>query len=96
LINATKVSGRTQKGLGIGVLNAITKNRYGLLRDTITGIEREVLLDPLTNYNVLVLDQTLKNNSSISIANTNAWRSGADYDANVTASLFRFNEKKNI
>jgi len=53
-------------------------------------------LDPLTNYNVLVLDQTLKNNSSISIANTNAWRSGADYDANVTAGLFSFNDKKNM
>ena len=25
LINATKISGRTQKGLGIGFLNAITK-----------------------------------------------------------------------
>ena len=28
LINATKISGRTQKGLGIGVLNAITKPQY--------------------------------------------------------------------
>ena len=28
IINATKVSGRTQKGLGIGVLNAVTQNQY--------------------------------------------------------------------
>jgi hypothetical protein len=43
-----------------------------------------------------VLDQTLKNNSSISLVNTNVWRSGSDYDANVTAGLFSLNDKKNM
>ncbi len=95
LINATKVSGRTQKGLGIGVLNAVTNTRYATLQDATTKAEREVMIDPLTNYNVLVLDQTLKNNSSVSLVNTNVWRSGKDYDANVTAGLFSFNDKKN-
>ena len=96
LINATKISGRTQKGLGIGLLNAVTNTRYAILRDTITGAERQVLVDPLTNYNIFVLDQTLKNNSSISLVNTNTTRSGSDYDANVTAALFSFNDKKNM
>jgi len=41
------------------------------------------------------LDQTLKYNSSISLVNTNVWRSGRAYDANVTAGLFSFNNKKN-
>ena len=50
---------------------------------------------PLSNYNVLVLDQTLKNNSSVSLVNTNVWRSGDAYDANVTSGLFDFNDKKN-
>ena len=85
LINATKVSGRTAKGLGIAVLNAVTKTRYATLEDQVTKTTRDVVIDPLTNYNVLVLDQTLKNNSSISLVNTNVWRSGKDYDANVTA-----------
>ncbi len=96
LINATKVSGRTQKGLGIGVLNAITKTRYAVLEDTTAKHSRSVLIDPLTNYSVLVFDQTLKNNSSVSLVNTNVWRSGHDYDANVTAALFSFNDKKNM
>jgi hypothetical protein len=96
LINATKVSGRTQKGLGIGILNAITNHRYGIVEDTLTKTRREILLDPLTNYSVIVFDQTLKNNSSISLVNTNVWRSGGTYDANVTAGLFSINDKKNM
>lgn len=96
LINATKISGRTSKGLGIGVLNAITNNRYAVLLDTITGKQRKVLIDPLTNFSDIVLDQTLKNNSSVSLVNTNVWRSGAEYDANVTAGLFNFYDKKLI
>ena len=95
LINATKISGRTQKGLGIGILNAITQPQYAILEDKRDGRESKYQTDPLTNYNVLVLDQTLKNNSSISLVNTNVWRSGKDYDANVTAALFDFNDKKN-
>ncbi len=95
LINATKISGRTQKGLGIGVLNAVTKTRYAVFVDTLTGEHRKVAVDNLTNYNIMVLDQTLKNNSSVSLVNTNVWRSGADYDANVTAALFSLNDKKN-
>ncbi len=95
IINATKVSGRTQKGLGIGVLNAITQKQYAEFQDISTEktVKRETM--PLTNYNVLVLDQTLKNNSSVSLVNTNVWRSGNDYDANVTSALFDFNDKKN-
>lgn len=95
LINATKISGRTQKGLGIGVLNAITNTRYATLEDPGTKNQRKVTIDPLTNYSVIVLDQTMKYNSSVSLVNTNVWRSGGDYDANVTAGLFSLNDKKN-
>jgi len=95
LINASKISGRTQKGLGIGLLNAITKAQYAVIENEVTKEKREFQTDPLTNYNILVLDQTMKNNSSVSLINTNVWRSGPDYDANVTAALFNFNDKKN-
>ncbi len=96
LINASKISGRTQKGLGIGILNALTKPQYATIEDVSTKETRKYQTDPLTNYNVLVLDQTLKNNSNISLVNTNVWRSGTDYDANVTAALFSFSNKKNV
>ena len=96
LINASKISGRTQKGLGVGILNALTKPQYATIEDTLTKDRWKFQTDPLTNYNVFVLDQTLKNNSSISLVNTNVWRSGKDYDANVTAALFSFSDKKNV
>ena len=95
LINATKISGRTQNGLGIGLLNAITQPTYAYIRDNTKQQERKVETDPLTNYNVLVFDQTLKHNSSISLVNTNVIRSGTDYDANVNAFLFDLNDKSN-
>lgn len=95
LINATKVSGRTNKGFGLGVFNAITKAMYADVQDTVTKQTREIRTGPLTNYNILVFDQTLKNNSAISFINTNTWRKGDDYDANVSAALFDFNNKKN-
>ncbi len=95
LVNASKISGRTQKGLGIGVLNAITKPQYALIENYNNKEQRKIETDPLTNYNVFVLDQTMKYNSSVSFVNTNVWRSGKDYDANVSAFLFDLNDKKN-
>ncbi|HYM94152.1 MAG TPA: DUF5916 domain-containing protein, partial [Chitinophagaceae bacterium] len=95
LINATKVSGRLQNGLGIGFFNAITNPQYAVIADN-AGNERKIQTSPLTNYNIIVLNQSLKHNSSVTLVNTNAWRSGKDYDANVTAALFDFNDKKNM
>ncbi|MEP7255824.1 MAG: DUF5916 domain-containing protein [Ferruginibacter sp.] len=95
IINATKISGRTQKGLGVGVLNAVTQRQFTTFEDKNTESIRKEESMPLTNYNVFVLDQTLKHNSSISLVNTNVWRSGNDYDANVTSALFDLNNKKN-
>jgi hypothetical protein len=94
VLNATKISGRTAKGLGIGFFNAITNTMYSVVEDA-NGNKREIESQPLTNYNVFVLDQTLKNNSSVSFINTNVLRQGSSYDANVTALLLNLNDKKN-
>ncbi|MBC7903951.1 MAG: carbohydrate binding family 9 domain-containing protein [Gemmatimonadaceae bacterium] len=94
LLNATKVSGRTKGKLGIGIFNAVTKPMYATIEDD-NKTSRKYQTSPLTNYNILVLDQSLKNNSSISLINTNVLRSGADYDANVTAAILNLNNKKN-
>jgi hypothetical protein len=94
LINATKISGRLQGGLGIGVLNAIEAPQYATLEDA-NGNQWKQQTSPLTNYNIVVLDQTMKHNSSVSLVNTNVWRKGADYDANVTAGLFDLYDKTN-
>ncbi|GAB3298927.1 hypothetical protein GCM10027511_14190 [Hymenobacter humi] len=95
LLNATKISGRTSKGLGIGVFNALSNDVYATIRNQETGQEREVLTQPFSNYNIAVLDQSLKNNSYVSLINTNVTRAGRTYDANVTGGLFRFANKKN-
>ena len=95
LLNATKVSGRTSKGLGIGVFNAVSNDTYATIRNTETGQERRVLTQPLANYSIAVLDQSLKNNSYVSLINTNVTRAGSTYDANVTGGLFRFANQKN-
>jgi hypothetical protein len=95
LLNATKVSGRTSKGLGIGLFNALSNDVYATVRNTETGEEREVLTQPFSNYSIAVLDQSLKNNSYVSLINTNVTRWGKTYDANVTGGLFRFANKKN-
>ena len=93
LINATKISGRTKKKLGVGFFNAITKAQYATILDKSTGGEYKYQTSPLTNYNILVLDQAMKNNSSVSIINTNVWRSGSDYDANVTSVMWDLYDK---
>ncbi len=89
IINATKITGRTQKGLGIGILNAITLPAYATVKDTVTGQVRQVLTQDLTNYNVTVFDQSLKNDSYFSIINTNMWVRGGRRLANATAADYQ-------
>ena len=94
LINATKVSGRNSSGLGIGIFNAITAPQYAIV--SANGKDsRKIQTDPLTNYNIIVFDQSLKRNSSVSFINTNVTRAGTDYDANVSAVLWDLYDKKN-
>ncbi|RMG80408.1 MAG: hypothetical protein D6714_14690 [Bacteroidetes bacterium] len=93
LLNATKVSGRTTSGLGIGVFNAVAGKTEATIQNTETLETRKVTTSPLTNYNVLAFDQNLKNNSYVSLVNTNVFRSGEDYEANATAVVFSLKNK---
>lgn len=95
LLNALKISGRTKSGLGIGVLNAVTDKTYAEIRNTVTGEQRNELVEPLANFNVVVLDQRFRKNSSVSFVNTNVTRNGDFRDANVSALVFDLNTKKN-
>ncbi len=96
ILNAIKISGRTKKGLGIGFLNSITERTYATIRDTVSGTTRKSIIEPISNYNVFVLDQVFSGNSSISLINTNVLRDGSDFrDANVTAGVFSIADKEN-
>lgn len=94
LYNATKISGRTAKGTGIGFFNAVEQANYATVTNA-EGESREILTNPLTNYNVAVIDQNLKNNSSLTLINTNVMREGAAPDANVTGLLFDLHNNAN-
>ena len=85
MLNAVKISGRTQKGLGIGFFNAITEKTEATIKNNSTNKIRKEVIDPFTNYNILVLDQQFNQNSTISLINTNVTRNGRFRDANVTA-----------
>ncbi len=95
LFNATKISGRTNKGLGIGFFNATSGQTFATVENLESGEKREIETNPTTNYNVFVLDQNLKNNSYVTLINTNVLRAGTAYDANVTGTEFVLKNKAN-
>ncbi|MCX6265925.1 MAG: DUF5916 domain-containing protein [Bacteroidetes bacterium] len=94
IINATKISGRNAKGLGLGFFNGMTTNTWASLQDTITGASRKIMTQPFTNYNVLVFDQNLKNNSYITLINTNYYTPSDAYSANVTGAEVSIKNRK--
>ena len=94
LYNATKISGRTKKGMGIGIFNAIVGRSHATIRKS-NGEEYAINTNPLTNYSVVAVDQLLKNNSFVSLINTNVYREGQDYEANVTGVVFGLNDRSN-
>jgi hypothetical protein len=95
LINATKVSGKNSKNLAMGFFNGMTANTWAEVTDTVTGTERKVRTESFTNYNMLVLEQALKNNSFVSFFNTNVYRPSAKYSADVTGAELRLADKSN-
>jgi hypothetical protein len=95
LLNATKISGRTKNGLGIGFLNAVTENSYATIQNKKTGVSRSELIDPQSNFNILVFDQRFRKNSSVSFINTNVIRDGEYRDANVSALVWDLKTKEN-
>ncbi|HGJ63844.1 TPA: hypothetical protein ENS27_00480, partial [bacterium] len=95
LINATKISGRTRSGLGIGIFNAMTSNTHATLKDTVTGETRKISTQPFTNYNLVVIDQNLANNSYFSLVNSNVTIPGDSFAANVSGTEFKLGNKKN-
>jgi hypothetical protein len=95
LYNAIKFSGRTRNNLGIGFFNAVTQPAKARLRHRTTGADSVITTEPLTNYNIFVLDQALKNRSYITLTNTNVLRNGHERDANVTALDMALYDKAN-
>ncbi|MGB0390808.1 MAG: DUF5916 domain-containing protein [Salibacteraceae bacterium] len=94
LINVAKVSGRNKNGLGIGVMNAVSAETKATIENTETGETREIQTNPLVNYNIISVDQNLKNNSSIYFINLNTWRGEGFESGNVSALGLNLISKK--
>jgi len=94
LLNAFKLTGRGSNGLAVGVFNATEGNSFATLRDDVTGNTEKLLINPVSNFNIVVFDQNLKNNSYISFINTNVMRKGSFRDANVTGTEMNIRNKK--
>jgi hypothetical protein len=94
LLNASKVSGRNSKGLAIGLMNAITNNTYALIEND-KGGQRKILTEPFTNFNILVFDQALANNSSAYLINTSVLRADKQGDAIVTGNGVNIYNRQN-
>mgnify|MGYP001033078453 CR=1 FL=1 len=94
LLNATKFSGRMSNGLGLGVFNAMTDRSYATVRNS-QDETRKILTDPFTNFNILVMDQAMRNNSYINLINTNVYRPEIDSIANVTGLGLRLMDASN-
>ncbi|MEM7085187.1 MAG: DUF5916 domain-containing protein [Bacteroidota bacterium] len=74
ILGAAKFSGKTKNGLSIGALQSVTAKEYAEIEldnrpDVINGLEevgenREELVEPLTSYSVVRLQQDFNNNNS--------------------------------
>jgi hypothetical protein len=95
LINATKITGKSKKGLALGIFNGMTANTYAKVEDTISGESRKILTEPFSNYNMFIFEQALKNNSFVNFFNTNVYRPDNHYSANVSSSELRLSDKTN-
>lgn len=95
LYNATKISGRTAGGTGLGFFNALVGREHAVIEDSL-GNRRNFLTNPLTNYNILVADQNLVNNSYLRVIHTSTTREGSFTDAHVTGinSEFKTRDQK--
>lgn len=95
LFNAVKISGRTSRKLGLGVLNAVTLPFHTTVFDTVTCKQQDIEKQNYKNYNVIAIDKSLPNNSFFSIVNTNMVHYQRNYLANVTGAEFKFSNFQN-
>lgn len=95
LLNAFKISGRTTRDVGIGVFNAIEGRSYATIREAEDDGTYKVQTDPLSNYNIFVLEKNFKNNRSMYGINTNVTRTDGYRNGNVAGGGFSANFANN-
>ena len=95
LINSIKLTGTTNSGLSIGIINSITEKAYANIKNLNTNEVINKLIAPLTNYNVISLSQTALNQfSTFSFLNTNVNRGGNFENSNNSALVIDLFDNK--
>lgn len=63
LLGAAKFSGKTRKGLSVGLVESLTAREYALISDQ--GAEQQQVVQPLSNFLVARITQDLRNGNTI-------------------------------
>ncbi|HCA78909.1 MAG TPA: hypothetical protein DEP53_04165 [Bacteroidetes bacterium] len=75
ILGAAKISGKTESGLSIGVLEAVTRKETATMVDD-RGNRSDVTVEPLANYSLVRLRQDLLENSNVGMIVTSVNRDG--------------------
>jgi hypothetical protein len=96
ILGAAKISGKTQDGLSIGVLEAVTRQEKATFVDS-TGNKSDQVVEPLSNFSLLRLKKDVLENSNIGLIATNVSRDGrlpaltggVDWNLRFLESIYR-------
>ncbi len=96
ILGAAKLSGRTPGGLSVGALEAVTRDEYAVVVDSL-GREERTMLEPIANYSLVRLRQDFLGNSNAGLMLTNvsrrgrrpAFTGGIDWDLNLLDNMYR-------
>lgn len=76
ILGAGKISGRTNSGLTVGILSALTSEETASEEDIAGNRRPSVVLEPRTNYNVVRLRQDILGNSTLGLMATTVGEDG--------------------
>jgi len=96
IMGAAKVSGKTQSGLSIGAMEAMTKQEKATLVDSL-GNKSEQVVEPLSNFGLVRLKQDVFENSNVGMIVTDVTRDatlpavtgGVDWNLRFLNSVYR-------
>jgi hypothetical protein len=95
ILNATKISGKTKKGIAMGFLTALTRNTYAKIYDTLRHRGRKVLTQANEFYNVSAFSIPFFFNSYSSFTNTFYASPRQKYLSDVWAQEMLLRNRKN-
>jgi len=96
ILGAAKLSGKTEGGLSVGILQAVTRKEVATVVDS-AGHRTEQILDPLAHYNVIRLKQDVADGSSVGMIFTSvekksrspAFSGGGDWNLKFEKGLYQ-------